>query len=66
MLMENHLILNILGAVFPRGHVLDLLFLFYLNDMPYALKQSKTTMHADDASLAYSARCVSDISNAMN
>ena len=34
--------------------------------MPYALKYSKTTMYADDTSLAYSAKSDSDISNAMN
>ena len=34
--------------------------------MPYALKYSKTTMYADDTSLAYSAKSVSDISNVMN
>ena len=34
--------------------------------MPYALKYSKTKMYADDNSLAYSAKSVSDISNVMN
>ena len=43
-----------------------LLFLFYIDDMPYVLKCSKITMYADYASLAYSAKNVSDISNDMN
>ena len=51
----------------PQGSCLGpLLFLLYINDMPYALKYSKTTMYADDTSLAYSAKSVSDISNVMN
>ena len=43
-----------------------LLFLLYINDMPYALECSKITMYADDTSLAYSAKNVSEISNVMN
>ena len=34
--------------------------------MPCALKSSKITMYADDTSLAYSAKSVSDISNVMS
>ena len=34
--------------------------------MPYALKCSKITMYADDTSLAYSAKNVTDISNVIN
>ena len=34
--------------------------------MPYALKYSKTTMYADDTSLAYPAKSVSAISSVMN
>ena len=52
-----------------RGHVLDLLdrcLPLYINDMPYVLRYLKTSMYADDTSLAYSAKSVSDISNVMN
>ena len=34
--------------------------------MPYAIKRSKSKVYADDTSLAYSAKNVSDIFNVMN
>ena len=44
----------------------QVLFLLYINEMPYAPTYSKTTMYADDTSLAYSAKSVSDISKVLN
>ena len=66
MSLKNYQIVNRYGAVSLRGHVLDLLLLLYVNDMPYAHKCSKITMYADDTSLAYSAKNVNDISKDMN
>ena len=51
----------------PQGSYLGpLMFLLYINDMPYALKCSKVTMYADDTSLAYSAKNVNDIAKVIN
>ena len=38
-----------------------LLFLIYINDLPFALKKGKVTMYADDTSISYSSSSLVDI-----
>ena len=65
----NGIIFNVENIAFgvPLGSCLGpLLFLLYVNDLPFALKCSKVTMYADDTSLAHSAKDAKDITSTMN
>ena len=43
-----------------------LLFLTDINDLPFALQRTKVTMYADDTSVSYSSRSVTDLIDAIN
>ena len=43
-----------------------LLFLTYINDLPFALQRTKATMYADDTSTCYSSKSVIDLAYSIN
>ena len=43
-----------------------LLFLIYINNLPLALQRTKVTMYADDKSISYSSRSITDLTNTIN
>ena len=52
---------------FRKAHVLGpLLFLVYINDLPFAVKNSTTSMYADDTTLHLRSKNIEDLNEAIN
>ena len=51
----------------PQGSCLGpLLFLVYVNDLPFALKKVHATMYADDTTICYSSDDIEDLNTVVN
>ena len=43
-----------------------LLFLIYINDLPFSLKNSDVTMYADDTSISYFSKDIDELNETLN